>query len=72
MLLGVDGLATDDALDMSIGADDEGRTLGAHILAAVHTLLDPSTEELIELYVGVGDESEGELVLRAEAYVALS
>ena len=28
MVLRIDGLATDDALDTAIGADDEGRSLG--------------------------------------------
>ena len=71
MVLRIDGLATDDALDTAIGADDEGRALGTHVLAAVHALLDPSAEEFIEAHVGVGDQAEGQLVLRAEAHVAL-
>ena len=71
MLLRLDFLASEDRLDTMIGIDDEGRSLGAHILSSVHTLLYPGAEELVELYIGICDQTEGEAVLLAEALVAL-
>lgn len=71
VVLGLDFLTAEDALDAVVGVDDEGRTLGAHVLAPVHTLLDPRAEELVELDIGIGDQAEGQGVPRAEALVAL-
>ena len=59
VVLGAHLLASDDALYFVLGIDDEGRALGTHVLASVHALLDPGTEEFFELDVGVGDEAEG-------------
>ena len=71
MILGAHLLASDDALDLVLRIDDEGRALGPHVLTAVHALLDPSTEELVELDIGVGDEAEGQVILRAEVHMTL-
>lgn len=72
MLLGIDLLTTQDTLYAPRLIEDEGRTLGAHVPTPIHTLLDPCPEELVELYIRVGDESEGELMLLDEAFVTPS
>jgi hypothetical protein len=72
MLLGIDLLATQDTLYAPRLIEDEGRTLGTHVPTPIHTLLDPCPEELVELYIRVGNESEGELMLLDEAFVTPS
>ena len=72
MLLGIDLLTTQDTLYAPRLIDDEGRALGTHVPTPIHTLLDPCPKELIELYIRVGDESEGELMLLDEAFVTPS
>ena len=71
VVLGAHLLAPDDALYFVLGIDDEGRALGTHVLASVHALLDPGTEEFVELDVGVGDEAEGQIILGAEVHMTL-
>ena len=72
MLLGIDLLATQDTLYAPRLIEDEGRTLGTHVPTPIHTLLDPCPEELVELYIRVGNESEGELMILDEAFVTPS
>lgn len=72
MLLGIDLLTTQDTLYAPRLIDDESCALGTHIPTPIHTLLDPCPEELIELYIRVGDESEGELMLLDKAFVTPS
>ena len=72
MLLGIDLLTTQDTLYAPRLIEDEGRTLGAHVPTPIHTLLDPCPEELVELDICIGDESEGELMLLDEALVTPS
>ena len=72
MLLGIDLLAAQDTLYAPHLIEDEGRALGAHVPTPIHTLLDPCPEELVELDICIGDESEGELILLDEALVTPS
>jgi len=72
MLLGIDLLASQDTLYAPRLIDDEGRALGAHVPTPIHTLLDPCPEELVELDICIGDESEGKLTLLDEALVTPS
>ena len=72
MFLGIDLLTTQDTLYAPRLIDDESCALGTHIPTPIHTLLDPCPEELIELYIRVGDESEGELMLLDKAFVTPS
>ena len=72
MLLGIDLLTTQDTLYAPRLIEDEGRALGTHVPTPIHTLLDPCPEELVELDICIGDESEGELMLLDEALVTPS
>ena len=72
MLLGINLLASQDTLYAPRLIDDEGRALGTHVPTPIHTLLDPCPEELVELDICIGDESEGELMLLDEAFVTPS
>ena len=72
MLLGIDLLTSQDTLYAPRLIEDEGRALGTHVPTPIHTLLDPCPEELVELDICIGDESEGELMLLDEAFVTPS
>src|SRR5882724_12262712 len=59
-----------EAADHALAIDQEGGALQAHILAAVHTLLDPGAVGLGGLAVGIAGEHEGQGVLLLELVVA--
>ena len=50
----------DHVRDLALGVDDEGRALDAHVLLAVHGLLDPGAVEVGDRVVGVGEQGEVE------------
>ena len=56
----------DHVRDLALGIDDEGRALDAHVLLAVHGLLDPGAVEVGNRVVGVGEQGEVEPVLAGE------
>ena len=56
----------EDLGDLAVGADDEGRPLHAHVLLAVHRLLDPGAVLLGDGVVGVGEQGEVEVEFAGE------
>ena len=72
MVLGLHLLGCDDALYDAVLVDDEGGAEGAEIFAAIHTLLSPGAEGLVEGQVGVGYQVEGQLVLLDKFVVRLA
>ena len=55
-----------DGGDPPIAADQEGRAVDAHVLLAVHALLDPRAIGFDDCPLGVGGEVDAEAVLLAE------
>ena len=58
-----------DAGDAAVAADQERRSLDAHIVAAIHRFLDPQLIGLDHLALLVGGEVDGEIVLGLEFVV---
>ena len=56
----------EDVGDLAVVADEERCALDAHDLLAVHVLLFDHAEGVADLLVGVGEQSEGEIVLLLE------
>ena len=56
----------EDLGDLALGVDQEGRPLHAHVLLAVHRLLDPGAVGLGDGVVGVGEQGEVEVVFAGE------
>ena len=70
MRLGLDLLGQDDVLDDAFFVNDEGGAKGPEVLTAIHRLLCPHAHLLHERMLRVGDEGEGQVVLRLELLVA--
>jgi hypothetical protein len=56
--------------DDALAVNEEGRALDAHVLPAVHALLDPNPISLADLAVGIGGKRKGQGELRLELVVA--
>ena len=54
----------------AIGAQDERGAKHAHVFSAVHGFLSPRTHELRQLFLRVGNQGEGQIVLFDELLVA--
>jgi len=54
----------------SLGVDDEGAPLDAHVLPAVHLLQNPGAIRLANCVIGVREETDGEPMLLGESLVA--
>src|SRR5262249_4475133 len=62
---------TEDCGDFSIGGDDEGAALGAHVFAAIERFFDPHAVGVDDVVRFIDEEGERERVLRDELGVAL-
>ena len=61
----------ENLFDASFGVDDERRAQYAHVLAAVHRFFGPHAVRFAYAVVGVGQQREIQVVLRAEIPVRL-
>src|SRR3546814_15872258 len=59
-----------NARDLSVGTDQEGCTIDAHVFAAVHAFFDPGAVGLADRAVLVRREREGTIVLLLEPVVS--
>lgn len=69
MDFGIDFLGCEYFLDDAVFVDEEGRSEDTHVGTSVHFLFAPYTESLGKAFVGVGNETEGQLLLGDEAKV---